>query len=79
MMNSLSKVTVEDPSALSKKPSLPAAGGNRRRDKRAVLPGIWSARDRPGPATWRRDSGAYCLASQALSDIPLYYTQYITN
>jgi hypothetical protein len=76
MMDSLSKSTVENPSALSKKSSLPAAGGNRRGDKRVILPGIWSAKNRPGPAAWRRDSGAYFLASQALFDIPLYYTIY---
>jgi hypothetical protein len=50
MTNSVGKGTVEDPTAPSRKPSSQAAGRTRGGNKRGILPGIWSAKDRSGPA-----------------------------
>jgi hypothetical protein len=33
----------------------PLPAKKKRNDKRGPLPGIWSAKDGPGPANWRRD------------------------
>jgi hypothetical protein len=42
----MSSVSLVDP--------LPAK--KKKNDKRGPLPGIWSAKDGPGPAKWRRDN-----------------------
>jgi hypothetical protein len=34
----------------------PLPAKKKKNDKRGPLPGIWSAKDGPGPAKWRRDN-----------------------
>jgi hypothetical protein len=56
----------------------PLPAMKKKNDKRGPLPGIWSAKDGPGPAKWRRDNSKWFPLPLSLK-CSGFYVHSITN